>query len=126
VQEWTVRTVCNVLFENGLKCRALRDLQEGEELTICYIGNISKSRSVFLSTDLSTIYILDIYQHIPYVVNHPVLWMRKNIKLKDRKWIRIRIKFAEDQPKCIEKVSTFELFQGFEPLFGSHNPDPDP
>ncbi len=69
-------------FWNGLICRALKDLQEGDELTICYIGNISKSCLIFLSTNPSTIYyILDIYQHISFVVNHSVLWIRIRIRM---------------------------------------------
>jgi hypothetical protein len=34
--------------------------------------------------------------------------------------------FADDKPKCMEYEHISALFQGFEPLFGSKNLDPDP
>ncbi len=96
-------------FENDLLCRALRDLQEGEELTICYIGNISKFRFIFLSTDPSTIYHptnIVILLSTTQCCGTGSAWIR--IKLKDR--IRFCVKFAEDKQNCMENERIWALF----------------
>jgi hypothetical protein len=40
-------------------------------------------------------------------------------------WIRIRISL-QDKPKCVEYEAILALFQDFEPLSGSKDPDSDP
>jgi hypothetical protein len=95
-------------------CRALRDLQEGEELTICYIGNISKSCKIFLSTDLSIMYSTSlIFTNIFLLLStnqcrgSGSAWI--HFKLKDRIQIRIWVNLQMTSQK-IWQMSLFEPF----------------